>query len=241
MPTQTTNFGFNKPLVNDPVDEDLWGGQLNTNWDSVDTIIDQLMPIGSMLAYAGTTAPNAKWLLCDGSAVSRTIYATLFTLVSTAYGVGDGSTTFNLPDYRGRAGVGLDNLGGSSANRITDTNADSLNATGVGSETDSSVSDVTGSHALTAGEMAHIHQWYDVDATPENQFLDLSGTGTGQGSSYNSSGNKTALPAADTLTVDQFTNTPQNVSASGHTHAITMTTGGNVQPSIAEGKIIRVL
>jgi hypothetical protein len=39
MPTLTTNFSFNKPLVNDPVDEDLWGGQLNDNWDSIDGIL----------------------------------------------------------------------------------------------------------------------------------------------------------------------------------------------------------
>lgn len=140
MPTTTTNFSLNKPLVNDAVDEDLWGGQLNTNMDLID---DRLVPTGSVISFAGTTAPNADWLLCDGAAVSRTTFAALFALVSTSFGVGDGSTTFNVPDLRGRAAIGLDNLGGSSANRITDTNADTLNNTGGGSETQSATGTIS--------------------------------------------------------------------------------------------------
>ena len=56
-----------------------------------------LLPVGIVQAFAGTTIPNG-WLLCDGSAVSRTTYANLFAVISTTYGSGDGSTTFNLPD-----------------------------------------------------------------------------------------------------------------------------------------------
>lgn len=68
------------------------------------------LPAGSMVDFAGTTAPSG-WLMCDGSAVSRTVYASLFSALGTAYGVGDGSTTFNLPDYRGRFARYLDNMG----------------------------------------------------------------------------------------------------------------------------------
>ena len=53
-------------------------------------------PAGSIRAYGGATAPDS-WLLCDGSAVSRTTFAGLFDAIGTKYGVGDGSTTFNLP------------------------------------------------------------------------------------------------------------------------------------------------
>lgn len=74
--------------------------------------------IGSMVSYGGTTAPPG-WLLCFGQAVSRTTYALLFAIIGTAYGVGDGTTTFNLPDKRGRVSVGKDNMGGSTAGRIT--------------------------------------------------------------------------------------------------------------------------
>jgi microcystin-dependent protein len=57
-------------------------------------------PSGTLLTYAGSTAPDG-WLLCDGSAISRTTYARLFAAISTTYGTGDGALTFNLPDLRG--------------------------------------------------------------------------------------------------------------------------------------------
>ena len=56
--------------------------------------------------YAGTNAPNG-WLKCDGSAVSRTTYAKLFQVIGTTYGTGDGSSTFNLPNFNGRTPVGV--------------------------------------------------------------------------------------------------------------------------------------
>ncbi len=63
------------------------------------------VPTGVLAQFAGATAPSG-WLLCDGAAVSRTTFATLYAEIGTAYGVGDGSTTFNLPDLRGRVPVG---------------------------------------------------------------------------------------------------------------------------------------
>jgi len=59
-----------------------------------------LAPTGTVMMYAGSSAPTG-YLLCDGSAVSRTTYADLFAVCSTTYGSGDGSTTFNVPDARG--------------------------------------------------------------------------------------------------------------------------------------------
>jgi hypothetical protein len=64
------------------------------------------LPIGVTLPYAGTTAPPG-FLLCDGSAVSRTTYAALFSIIGIRSGAGDGSTTFNVPDARGRAIYGM--------------------------------------------------------------------------------------------------------------------------------------
>lgn len=78
-----------------------------------------LVPVGATVAFWGTTEPSSKWLFPYGQAVSRTTYATLFALLGTRYGVGDGATTFNLPDLRGRASVGKDNMGGTPANRVT--------------------------------------------------------------------------------------------------------------------------
>jgi microcystin-dependent protein len=103
-------------------------------------------PPGVMAPYAGSSAPSG-WLLCYGQALSRTTYADLFAAIGTDYGVGDGSTTFNLPDLRGRVWIGLDNMGGSSANRVTDAAADSIGGT-LGEEV----------HTLTTGEMpSHTH------------------------------------------------------------------------------------
>ena len=59
------------------------------------------VPPGMIMSFPGTTIPDG-WLLCNGAAVSRTIYATLFAAIGTKYGTGDGSTTFNLPNLAGR-------------------------------------------------------------------------------------------------------------------------------------------
>lgn len=106
------------------------------------------VPAGSIMPYAGSSAPSG-WLLCYGQGISTTTYATLFAAVGYTYG-GSGST-FNLPDLRGRVIAGQDDMGGTSANRLTNQsgglNGDTLGATG-GSET----------HTLTSGELAgHRH------------------------------------------------------------------------------------
>lgn len=76
---------------------------------------------GTVQMFAGTTAPNG-WLICNGAAVSRTKYARLFSVLGTTYGAGDGSTTFNLPDLRGRfpLGVGTGTATGHTAHALAD-------------------------------------------------------------------------------------------------------------------------
>ena len=111
---------------------------------------NSLVPSGAVMPYAGASAPTG-FLLCDGSAISRSTYSDLFSAISTTYGTGDGSSTFNVPDLRGRVVAGQDDMGGSSANRLTDQtgglNGDTLGDTG-GSET----------HTLTTAQMpAHTH------------------------------------------------------------------------------------
>jgi microcystin-dependent protein len=76
------------------------------------------VPVGVVVPFAGSTSP-AGWLLCFGQTVSRTTYAGLFATIGTTWGSGDGSTTFGLPDLRGRAVAGKDNMGGTAANRLT--------------------------------------------------------------------------------------------------------------------------
>lgn len=88
---------------------------------NISTAFSLLPPVGTIVSYAGDTAPE-KWTLCYGQAISRTSYSLLFTAIGTTYGVGDGSTTFNLPDCRGRTMVGPDAMGGTSASRVTANN-----------------------------------------------------------------------------------------------------------------------
>ena len=89
---------------------------------NLEAIYNQAVPkdyAGVIKDYAGAVAP-AGYLLCYGQAVDRQSYSALFRVIGTTYGVGDGSTTFNVPDARGRVIAGKDNMGGSSANRLTD-------------------------------------------------------------------------------------------------------------------------
>jgi microcystin-dependent protein len=65
------------------------------------------VPAGTIVQWGTATAP-ANWMICDGSAISRSTYASLFNVIGTTYGAGDGSTTFNLPNLKGRVPIGLD-------------------------------------------------------------------------------------------------------------------------------------
>src|SRR3954466_4652007 len=82
-------------------------------------------PAGTVLSFAGAAAPSG-WLMCDGSLVNRTTYAALFAVIGTTYSVGDGSTTFGLPDARqkhilGKAASGTGSTLGSSGGAIDHT------------------------------------------------------------------------------------------------------------------------
>jgi len=83
-------------------------------------LIKDTVPAGVVDMFAGSTAPSG-YLLCDGSAVSRSTYSKLFTAIGTTYGSGDGSTTFNLPNLKGKVAVGLNSA---------DTSFDTLGETG---------------------------------------------------------------------------------------------------------------
>ena len=109
-----------------------------TNLNNIENGIATANITGSITMYAGANAPDG-WLICDGSAVSRTTYADLFSVIGTTYGSGDDSTTFNIPNLKGRVPVGLD---------TSDTSFDTLGETG-GEKT----------HTLTVTEMPrHQHE-----------------------------------------------------------------------------------
>lgn len=123
-------------------------------------------PTGTIYDFAGTTAPTGH-LMCYGQAISRTDYASLFSVIGTTYGVGDGSTTFNLPDCRGRVTAGKDNMGGTSADNLTLADAtngidgDVLGAKG-GKERHQLTTFELASHAHGVYDPGHVHGMYNT-------------------------------------------------------------------------------
>ncbi len=95
-----------------------------------------VLPVGVIIEYGAATAPNG-WLICDGSAVSRSTYASLFAIIGETFGAGDSATTFNLPDFQDRVPVGRD-----SGVADVDTLGNTAGATDV---------------ALVAANFAHTH------------------------------------------------------------------------------------
>ena len=82
-------------------------------------------PTGSITAWAAPTGAPTDWLACDGTAISRTTYSALFVVIGTTWGVGNGTTTFNLPDLQGRVLAGVE----ATATRLTTANPDDSNIT----------------------------------------------------------------------------------------------------------------
>lgn len=132
------------------------------------------IPAGSMQMYGGAAAPSG-WILCDGSAVSRTTYANLFTAISTTFGVGDGSTTFNVPDMRqkfpiGKAASGTGSTLGGTGGTIDHTHSVPAHYHGLGTGADLNITS-SGSHThsidhnhpqtLTSTDGTHSHLLFD--------------------------------------------------------------------------------
>lgn len=137
-------------------------------------VLSNGLPAGSIVQTARSTAPSG-WLLCDGTAVSRTTYRRLFAAISTTYGVGDGSTTFNVPNLKGRVPVGLD---------ASQTEFDALAETG-GTKT----------HTLTTAEMpSHDHSVQAAFSSPA--------TYTSGSAAINTTGSIGGLAATSLVDVD---------------------------------------
>ena len=132
-----------------------------------------LMPPGTIVGYGGETPPDG-WLLCDGSEVSRSKYPELFAAIGTLHGEGDGQTTFNLPDYRGRflrgvdGGVGRDpdansrtasNLGGNSGDAVG-----SVQGSATGRPNTPFTTDTTGEHFHQTPTLDGLSGSYEVAA-----------------------------------------------------------------------------
>lgn len=179
---------------------------------------------GVVFDFAGSAPPNG-WLLCYGQAVSRTTYAALFNKIGTTYGAGDGSTTFNLPDCRGRVTAGVDNMGGAAANRMTSggsgVNGSALGAAG-GAET----------HVLTTAQMpAHNHGVTDPGHAHTLQTR-LGTSTSGMTHFMQGSADNSTLTTPNGAILNTTGISIQN-NGSGNAH-------NNAQPTIVLNKIIKI-
>lgn len=200
------------------------GNGINPN-DAVNfSQLQALDPIGVPKPYLGSTAPVSH-IFCFGQAISRTTFADVFAVLGTTYGAGDGSTTFNVPDLRGRVFAGRDNMGGAAAGRLT-TGGSGINGSVLGA--------VGGAEniVLTVGQIpSHAHGVFDLGHQHTNNAFIGPTNNAG-------SGLATANPTVAEAPTARITT---NVSATGI--SILPEGGGaghvNAQPTIIVNYILR--
>lgn len=199
------------------------------------------VPTGTIMAFAGSTAP-AGWVLCNGAAISRTTNSLLYAAIGVAYGIGDGSTTFNIPDLRGRTIFGLDNMGGTAAGRLTTAGGISANnalgATGGAQTLSIGVTNLpshnhtfTGTSATTSSN-SHTHTYQDAYFAENTSVMGGTGAVGGNGRFGTSAG--TDNDNSFVFRTNTNTHTPNSTLAStqistgssSHDHTVTAT--GNI-------------
>tara|TARA_Y100000589_G_scaffold322887_1_gene356577 strand:- start:198 stop:971 length:774 start_codon:yes stop_codon:yes gene_type:complete len=187
------------------------------------------MPSGSIIVYAGSSAPTG-WLFCDGSAISRSTYATLFGIISTSYGVGDGSSTFNLPDIRGRVVAGKEASASLLTSAVGGLNGNTLGNTG-GAQGITLTSAQSGlpahNHTLTMNAHTHTFTANPHTHTVTNA-LPIGASGIGAGTV---TGGAPVTTSAATVTGSNSTVTTTGTIAN-NSAANASSAHANVQPTI---------
>ncbi|MCD4769663.1 MAG: tail fiber protein [Bacteroidales bacterium] len=247
------NVGINQ--INPQYDLDVNGdvnvsGNLKVDGDldiDVSSIIADILPAGMIVPFAGDagSVPDG-WLLCDGSEVSRTSYDRLFNTISVNYGYGDNSTTFNLPDLRGRFLRGVDNgsgndpdaasrtasnAGGNSGDAIGSwqpfatglpTSIFSISAAGQHNHTGSLSAAGNHSHTgLTSSAGGHGHTIYGDGS--QLYLGDIVATGGGQFHGLETGGGQ----ALTTSSVSNHFHSVSINTAGNHSHTLSINTTGN--------------
>ncbi len=163
-----------------------------------------VIPIGAMLPYTGTTVPNANFVMPVGQAISRTTYAAYFALVGTTFGAGDGVTTFNVPDMRGRIPAGLDAMAGSAnAGRLANVIAGGSAGTG----------NVGGSQQFTL-LTGHLPPYTPAGGIAVTGTVGISGTGV-PNANWNASGGSRTLQQLVAYPTGNLDNVLYTLNAAG--------------------------
>lgn len=188
-----------------------------------------IMPVGSVICYAGSNAPSG-WLLCNGNDINRSDYSTLFSIIGTTYGSNSGST-FKLPNLNQKFPMGksgsnnLGDTGGSNTVTLTTNNlpahthTGTVNSAGSHSHTGTAVSD--GLHSHNASDSGHTHTYIDtyfaenMSGGPNNIF----------GTSANTDYDNSYIIRPNTITNAGYSNIiVENNGA--HTHSVTTNSDG---------------
>ncbi len=203
-----------------------------------------IVPSGTVLDYAGPTAPSG-WTECDGSAISRTTFATLFAAIGTTWGVGDGSTTFNVPDLRRRTCVGRGGSAtGTLGNTIGSTGGEENHVLTVGELAAHTHTVTDPGHNHTVSDPGHGHGVSDPGHSHSFSFQQDSGDGTARtrGSAGPNQGNFGTNGATTGISINGNTT---GVSNNSNTTGITVASNGSstghntIQPSAVMIKIIK--
>lgn len=173
------------------------------------------VPIGAVIDYWGATPPDG-YLFAAGQEISRSTYAALFAVIGTVAGAGNGSTTFNVPDYRGRVGAGKENMATPTTTRLNTLSSSTLGASG-GSQTHTLTEAQMPAHTHTVTDPGHAHTYTRAVAGNANDGF----------------GAFVAEPSGASSTGSSTTGVTIASKGGGEAH-------NNVQPTIICNKIIRV-
>ena len=178
-------------------------------------VVNKLVPAGTIHAYGGQAVIPAGYFLCDGQAISRTVFSALFGAIGTNYGNGDGATTFNVPDFRGKF------LRGRDGGALVDPDAASRIASGLGGATADNVGSYQGYETALP-----VATTFNFAGTTSGQSQNHSHTITTTNFAGNGGNGKVAGSSGNTGDLTAGVTSGANVDHT-HTYSGTITNGGS--------------
>lgn len=192
------------------------------------------VPIGTILDFAGSAVPDG-YKECDGSALSRTNYSKLFAVIGTTWGSGDGSTTFNIPNLKGRCtiGVGTGDAGGATAHNLGTRGGDERYQSHSHGN-DIAIKTPALSHSITQPA-------FTVRVNGSNQrVLGISASTGGTGYAIGAFSTGYTVDAVRTTNVGVSQHAAANCTKTGGVSSAGSGSGGNMMPFGTVKKIIKV-